>query len=140
MKLWKKYIATQAAWRGRNPEKIKEYRKRSYEKNKAAINERNRLADLRDPERVKRRQRRRRRHHLKLYGITLDQYYQLYAAQDGKCAICEIKAEVLNVDHNHTSGKVRGLLCHFCNLGIGNLRDDLNLVKKAAIYLETYHA
>jgi|SRR5579859_1671161 len=115
--------------------KTKIYRDRYYAKHKEEIKEKNRLRDLRDPERLKRRK---RRSHLKIYGLTLDQYYQMYSTQKGKCAICGISSENFNIDHNHTTGKPRGLLCHWCNLGIGHLRDDINLVRKAVEYLEQY--
>lgn len=65
------------------------------------------------------------------YGITLDDYYLLFKDQNGLCKICNLQgwrmAEYhkleLVVDHCHTSGKVRGLLCHNCNRGIGLLKE-----------------
>jgi hypothetical protein len=76
------------------------------------------------------------------YGITQEQYDTLLQKQDGKCAICgstDPKGKgVFHVDHNHETGEVRGLLCHFCNVGIGNLQDDPSLLRKAADYLTIY--
>jgi hypothetical protein len=111
----------------------KEYKDKYYAAHKAEINEKNRLRDLAHPERVRMRK---RRHHLKCYGLTLAQYDEMYILQDGKCAICGTPSDDFNIDHNHTTGVARGLLCRFCNLGIGNLRDDVKLVRLALKYLE----
>lgn len=80
---------------------------------------------------------------LKAYRITLDQYEELLLRQDGKCAICGTdkptkngKTKRLAVDHCHTTGRIRGLLCNRCNLAIGLLKDDLALVEKVRQYLE----
>ena len=75
---------------------------------------------------------------LRSYGLTAEAYDQLFAAQDGRCAICgdaERDGWDLAVDHDHASGCVRGLLCRKCNVGIGLLRDDARVVSAAAAYL-----
>jgi hypothetical protein len=73
------------------------------------------------------------------YGITLEQYEGALAEQGGGCAICGVTTNTnrrsLHVDHDHSSGQIRGILCHHCNLGIGNLKDDPTLLTKAAAYL-----
>ena len=72
------------------------------------------------------------------YKITLEQYDQMHAEQNGCCAICnthESKLKTLVVDHNHSTGQVRGLLCHYCNTSIGFLRDRPHLARAAAKYL-----
>lgn len=53
------------------------------------------------------------------YGITQGEYRMMYTAQEGKCKICAAHKRTLCVDHCHTTGKVRGLLCHRCNLMLG---------------------
>lgn len=71
------------------------------------------------------------------FGLTPDDYYRLYADQDGVCAICR-KAEPerrLAVDHCHSTDKVRGLLCRKCNMGIGLLGDDPKVIARAHSYL-----
>jgi len=72
------------------------------------------------------------------YGVTKEYLVTLYEKQDGKCAICgEIpKTERgLHVDHCHTTGVIRGLLCHGCNTGIGALKEDVEIFSKAIKYL-----
>ncbi|MBA7572888.1 hypothetical protein ES708_14675 [subsurface metagenome] len=64
---------------------------------------------------------------------------ELWESQDGKCAICgESFIKLFNtcVDHNHETGEVRGLLCRKCNVAIGFLNDDPELMEKAIKYLE----
>ena len=66
----------------------------------------------------------------------------LLVAQDYKCAICGTDANELTrelgVDHNHETDEVRGLLCNHCNIGLGNFRDDVELMNKAIEYLGKY--
>lgn len=72
------------------------------------------------------------------YGITLEEYEAMFAKQDGKCAICNGVCPTgrnLAVDHDHDTGKVRGLLCSRCNQGIGQLRNVATL-QSAINYLE----
>lgn len=81
------------------------------------------------------------------YGIDKQGYDALLKLQNGKCAICglpekEHRNQVLNVDHNHTTKKVRGLLCNNCNRGIGHLKDSISNLEKALEYLKergSYH-
>ncbi len=71
------------------------------------------------------------------YGITLEQYEAMFIAQQGRCAICNREdSNRLHVDHNHTSGKVRSLLCGSCNRGIGMFAEDVKLLEKAIKYLK----
>jgi len=76
---------------------------------------------------------------MKLYGITLDDYNKMFAEQDGKCFICGTHVcstgRALAVDHDHETGKVRGLLCANCNTALGKFNDDVELLKKAIDYL-----
>lgn len=73
------------------------------------------------------------------YGITEAQYWAIYEYQDGRCFICRRasgRRKRLAVDHDHTTGEVRGLLCGTCNLRvIGHLRDDVEALQRAIAYL-----
>jgi hypothetical protein len=72
------------------------------------------------------------------YGITVETYEQLLREQAGVCAICGGKPENrrLSVDHDHTTGLVRGLLCRKCNSAIGYMSDSLVKLQRATRYLE----
>jgi hypothetical protein len=76
----------------------------------------------------------------KLYGITLKEYYELLQKQDNKCAICgrhESKFDkLLSVDHDHKTGKVRGILCNTCNTSLGGFQDDLDIIQNAYNYIK----
>jgi hypothetical protein len=74
----------------------------------------------------------------KVYGIQPDDYDRLYVAQEGRCAICRRatgKTRRLAVDHDHATGKVRGLLCRVCNSMLGHARDDIEFFVRAVHYL-----
>lgn len=74
------------------------------------------------------------------YGITLDEYNAMHDAQGGLCLICKEPCDRharLSVDHSHTTGKIRGLLCDRCNKVLGLFRDDPATLRTAAIYLRT---
>ena len=77
----------------------------------------------------------------KNYGRSLAEYNALLEKQDFRCAICKKHvsefSKALHNDHNHATGKVRGLLCHRCNLRLGHLEDKVFLAV-AAEYLATY--
>ena len=77
------------------------------------------------------------------YGIDMDGFRELYNLQEGKCALCDefhpletkVFTEILNVDHCHTTGKIRGLLCHRCNKALGLFKDNKHVLAKAICYL-----
>ena len=77
------------------------------------------------------------------YGIALADYLEMLEAQNGRCKICGTDAPggkgTFHVDHCHDSEKVRGLLCHSCNVGLGHFKDSKTLLLKATLYLEDNH-
>ena len=84
-------------------------------------------------------------HLKKRYKITLEQWKEMFELQDHKCKTCgsEISSVTGNndktrgvVDHCHTTGKIRGLLCHHCNRALGLIKDDKNILKNLIKYLE----
>jgi hypothetical protein len=76
---------------------------------------------------------------LRRYGITLDDYTSMHQKQGGCCAVCGVSeiehGKPLVVDHEHTTGRVRGLLCHKCNIGLGLFGDDIFRLQRAINYL-----
>lgn len=71
------------------------------------------------------------------YGISRSQYESLMEQQSNVCAICGgVGPKALSVDHCHSSGAIRGLLCDPCNLMIGNAKDNPETLRKGAEYLE----
>lgn len=72
----------------------------------------------------------------KRYNITPGEYINLCEKQYNKCAICEQKPKRLAIDHDHVTGKIRGLLCFKCNTAIGKLGDDISGLEKALKYLK----
>jgi len=72
------------------------------------------------------------------YKLTFDELAMLVKQQDGKCALCqcELGSDKFCIDHNHTSGEVRGILCFKCNTGLGQFQDDPALLRAAAAYIE----
>ncbi len=79
------------------------------------------------------------KHIMETYGLSSKDYWQIYAWQESKCAIC-VRAtgarKRLSVDHEHSTGLVRGLLCQKCNRDVlGHLRDNPELLQRAIDYL-----
>lgn len=79
-----------------------------------------------------------RSHYKKTYGLTLE---RVEAMRLDGCQICGAtngggRHGQLHIDHDHKTGRIRGMLCHGCNTGLGAFRDDPNLLRRAATYLE----
>lgn len=87
-----------------------------------------------------------RKYRIRRYGITETEFEQLLVTQNGVCAVCGSPpvpgtgpaTKRLHVDHNHQTGKIRGLLCNSCNRGIGYFKDDSALLRAAADYIDRY--
>lgn len=137
----------QKRWRERNPEWFrkwrKEWRRKHPEKVRAEYHarmskdggakEKARCAKYRadNPERL-------RAIKLRKFGLTLADYDAMFEVQGGLCAIClqrNIENRRLAVDHDHRSGKVRGLLCGSCNKALGLFRDSPQILTAALAYL-----
>lgn len=80
------------------------------------------------------------------YGCTARQFDAMFAAQDGKCAICRSlettthkgRLRKLSVDHDHSTGKIRALLCGACNTGLGSFEYNPNVLEAAITYLQNH--
>lgn len=120
-------------WRKKNPERALYHTRRSYHKHK----HKNR-ADPKWRERERKRVRDFTR--MKKMGLSAARYEEMLAAQGGRCAICQsqtsFKGRPLYADHCHQTGRVRGLLCHKCNVAIAFMKDDPWLLRQAAAYLD----
>lgn len=141
--------AYQREWRAKNKEKYAAYQREWRAKNKeraAAISKKSgrtwRAANIEAARRHSREWYARNaaavlsKRRAKKYGIAPEQLEQLCAAAQGRCAICFTPTADLHVDHDHTTGKVRGMLCHSCNTGLGHFRDDRRNLYAAIRYLE----
>ncbi len=134
-------------WRAANPDKTREHSKRTRlkniakypsrqkawaEKNKEHVQAKGRAYYLEKVDHIRNIQLQRQ------FGITLAVYNLMLQEQNYGCAICgapNAGPKTFSVDHDHTTGKVRGLLCRGCNVGIGNLKDDPALLEKAIEYI-----
>jgi hypothetical protein len=92
--------------------------------------------------RIRVRNDRRRKGLWEQYKMTITEYEAMYAAQNGVCAICSKTTKgrgeaknTLAVDHNHTTGKIRGSLCSHCNTALGLFKDNVDLLESAKRYL-----
>ena len=75
------------------------------------------------------------------FNLTIAKYDEMVELQDGVCAICgkiELSGRRLSVDHDHSTGTIRQLLCRRCNMGIGQFSEDTQLLKQAIKYLEKH--
>lgn len=108
----------------KTPELRRIGRKKSYIKRKEKINKKEKEYKMLNPEAFKSRKLKHR------YGITLKDFERRLIIQNGLCALCKDKKAV-DVDHCHETGRVRGLLCRGCNVGLGQLGDNINGLLKA---------
>lgn len=123
-------IAAKArAYREANPEKVKEAGVRFREKHRERINAKAKLV-------------RPAKHLAKTYGLTPAEFQAIQDSQGGRCRICKAPFNPdlggchPCVDHEHATGRVRGVLCRLCNVGLGQMRDNPKLLRAAARYLE----
>ncbi len=123
-------------WRIKNKKKVKKHKKEYNEKHK---NQRKEYLN-KNKEKIKIVKRKYDKLvRFKNHNITEEQYIEIFNKQKGRCNICgkhqdELKT-ALHIDHNHLTGKIRGLLCMKCNRGIGYLNDNIDLLLKAIDHL-----
>lgn len=110
-------------WRTKNKDKVKVIRERYTQNNKEKLRDRDRKYDLKY-----------------LYDITLEQYNNILDDQGKVCAICGVDDPGggkgnFHIDHDHNTGKIRGLLCNRCNMMLGYAKDSIKTLLKATEYL-----
>jgi len=110
------YIDRVMKWQRENPERVREYLARFNASGK-------------------RKQSNRKSHLKRKYGLTPEAFDEMLAMQGGGCAICG-KPNPDNVDHDHVTGRVRGILCWNCNVGVGQFEDDIERLITATAYLD----
>ena len=129
-------------WRKRNREYTRAFDKRR-RKEDPKIKERQKKYHSENPDKNMEYQR------MANYGISSEQYYDLVKRQNNRCGICGRlerrknyktgKRQSLSIDHDHASGKNRGLLCRDCNFAIGLFEDNAAIVQKAVQYLRKHN-
>jgi hypothetical protein len=138
------YLANPDKLSKRTPEQQSEYNRLRREKYKQCSETRDK-AKAKVKEWQERNPDKRKSQRIKKFGISLDQFTELYERCGGKCEICGFKDDGNKsffpfIDHCHTTGKVRGLLCSKCNFGIGHFNDDIGRMRKAIAYIESKSA
>ncbi len=111
-------------WRAANSERNRELGRAWYQRNKHKPHV---VSSRRDTK------------YLNRYGIRYSEKERMFAAQSGKCAICEKLFACLRtayVDHDHKTRAVRGLVCQFCNSMLGNAKDNPSILRAAIAYLQ----
>ena len=125
-------------WLIKNPEKQKAIKKKWYENNKEAVYKQSRNWIKNNQESYKFHA---RKSLLKKYGLTPESFEEKKLAQDNKCEICKEKLDNsvhTCVDHCHSTGKTRGILCRKCNNVLGQAMDNPFILKSALNYLKKY--
>jgi len=125
-------------WRAENPEASKARTKKNHIKHRDEIIARVTGWVKANPERTATTQR--KCHLMQKYGITPDEWSAIFASQGRRCAICRTpnphgKRKSWDTDHCHSTGKVRGILCHPCNMMIGGAKDNPETLRLAVNYL-----
>ena len=121
-----------------NPDKFAAYKARA--RNETVEERAERIQKRKDDAPAKRKVAQWRIHIRNTLGVTPEMYDAMYVSQAGKCAICATtepggKRERFCIDHCHTTGTIRGLLCVSCNSGLGYFKDDVDRLNAAMTYL-----
>ena len=146
-----KIIAKSLLYYSNNREQVKKQVRERYKRNPLISLESHRKWAKKNPEKIKESQKTWKERHpdkrklytrnsrIRKYGISPETYYEMLKNQGNECAICKGKStrRAMNIDHDHKTGKVRGLLCDRCNLRLGFIEDE-NFSEKALQYLAQY--
>lgn len=120
----------------RNREHLKEYGKEYRQRNREYIKEQQKEYWQRNKGYLKEQQK--KCYYKKTYNLTLEEADKILLIQNYRCPICgkSLIETRRCIDHNSKTGKVRGILCSKCNLGLGHFNDDLELLKKTIEYIK----
>lgn len=130
------------AYRLRNSELVQEAQRAYRAKNREILNERRRLYVAKNTDKINAysnrqdvRERRMAGWRRRQYGVSDEKFELMIQMQDGLCAICKQRMVPPHVDHDHITGRVRGLLCGKCNKALGLLGDDVQMLQASINYL-----
>lgn len=131
-----------ARYRAKNRDKLRAKARAHYAKNKAKANAAGRAYYRKNKEKTLARQRARQLE--RLYGLTKEDVRRMVLEQGGVCDLCKLPIEPESgrntvVDHDHETGRVRGVLHKLCNLGIGALGDSIQRIRQAEDYLQRHY-
>lgn len=129
-----KIKASRKRWKEANPDRVRDINRRHYEKHREKMRTRNGEYAEQNPDKI-------RDNNLRRTGFTARLIEATISLQGGLCPICgcdlaSLPRKHVHADHCHFTTTPRGVLCHSCNTGIGSLRDDVALLRKAIAYLE----
>lgn len=130
-----KVLAIDRRYRASNHETVLERNRRYLAGNLEKERERKHRYRIENPDR---RREASLRHRLKPYGLGPEDFQRLLAEQNNVCAICGGGARRLVLDHDHRTGRVRGILCCVCNLALGSFGDSEEVLVRAAGYLRAF--
>ncbi len=146
-----KIIAKSAKYYAEHKPQVLERSKAKHKENPYPMRERAKKFAQENPDKLKKYQKTWKERHpekralytrnsrIRAYGISPEKYYEMLEQQGHRCAICPAKSKnrAMSIDHNHRTGKVRGLLCDGCNLSLGHI-ERKDFLEKALLYLAKY--
>lgn len=131
-------LKVRKTWRDNNKEKMSEWYKQYRGKNRDAVRDRQKKWNNKNI--IRRKLTNLNGHYKRTYGLSYEEVINLISLQNGLCKICGDKLDANKqtcVDHNHKTGKVRGILCRKCNVGIGAFQENKSIMLKASHYIES---
>lgn len=126
------YLEKKKIYRQKNKERIKARAKKHYQDNKEEISKKSKIYREKTKDKAKNRAL------LRKYNITLQQFNNMVKLQDNKCNICKNQLEIKHIDHCHKTNKIRGILCPNCNTGIGQLKENEEILLNAIEYIRKH--
>lgn len=129
----KRHAENMKRWRLANPERSKEIQQKFLSGDPEYFRRKAREWRESNPEEHAKHK---RQNKIRRYGLTPERYAEMVAKQGGACAVClSVPDRDLDIDHCHTTGVVRGLLCNRCNRALGHLKDSTVLLERMLKYL-----